>query len=570
VTSCLNITTTLTRAHVRAGLSALAALSTLAATCFAQEYPQHRWPPTPREQLARGPIGLFTAGADSWSSNTTFAPGDDLASPARWTCAADSQGRAITFVPHAPLAVTTSLVLALGEISLPPSGVEIRLYALDRETGTVVWSALLPSRALESQSGVTLDLARGQALVATGRVVSAIALSDGHVRWQTTLPRNVVNANVCIADERNGRARAFITDYSGFSSGAGLSCINLDAFDAAHNPREPGELLWRAPIGTSSGNTPAYLPREFGGVGLVYAASSGQFGTLPGRVWAFNASATQTPAALFAAINPISEGFYGGVSIRPPARASEPPLIAAASYAFFGGLDSANLLVVNGVSGAIISSTPSNRTQASAIISLPGIALLSTGIGGYGSVPSLQRYDGLGSASVAVAWDSATATWADGNADGLIDVGEFVPLAGWVHQPLLSLFEGRATLHLGTAQGESLSDGGAWLRRVDPAQVPGSSAFWLGSAIAQAGGSPALAGSNIYSVGSAGLSAFGPRPSELDRNNDGQRGIDDLYAWESGSTIDLDGDGIITQSDSHALRRAARWSEAPAMIGGRR
>jgi hypothetical protein len=105
---------------------------------------------------------------------------------------------------------------------------------------------------------------------------------------------------------------------------------------------------------------------------------------------------------------------------------------------------------------------------------------------------------------------------------------------------------------------------------VDPAQLPGSSAFWLGSAIAQAGGSPALAGSNIYSVGSAGLSAFGPRPSELDRNNDGHRGVDDLYAWESGSTIDLDGDGIISQSDAHALRRATRWSEAPAMIGGRR
>ena len=53
MTSCLNITTTPTCAHVRAGLSALAALSTLAASCFAQEYSQHRWPPTPREQLAQ-------------------------------------------------------------------------------------------------------------------------------------------------------------------------------------------------------------------------------------------------------------------------------------------------------------------------------------------------------------------------------------------------------------------------------------------------------------------------------------------------------------------------------------
>lgn len=552
----------------RATLCALGALGLCAMPCLAQV--DHRWPPMPREILSRGPVGLFTAGADSWSSNTTLAPGDTLASPARWTCTTDAQGRTITFVPHAPMAVTETLVLALGETAVLPSGVELRLHAVSRATGAVAWSALLPARSLESQSGVTLDLARGQALVATGRVISAIALADGQVRWQATLVRNVVNANVCIADEGDGRARAFITDYSGFSSGASLSCINLDAFDATFNPFEPGERLWRVPIGAAAGNTPAYLPRRLGGVGLIYAASSGQFGALPGRVWGFSASATVAPAPVFSVLNPIVEGFYGGVAIRPPSRASEPPLVAAASYAFFGGLDSANVLIVDGVTGNVLSSTPSNRTQASAIVSLPGVALLSTGIGGFGSVPSLQRFEGVGSALAAMVWDSATATWIDGNQDGLIDVNEFTPLAGWVHQPVLSIFGGAATLTIGTVGGESLSDGAARLRRVDPSQLPGSASFWLGSDIAAAGASPAIAGSSVYSVGSAGLSAFGPVPLELDRSGDGLVGVDDLCAWESGGVIDLDGDGAVDARDAAAMRRGARWSEAAAMIGGRR
>ncbi len=531
---------------------------------------QERWPLAAPGALRVGPVGVFTAGADPWSGGTVLAPGDDLAAAPRWTRSVDEAGRAIAFVPHAPLGVTASLVLALGETARTPSGVDLRLFAMSRDTGAIAWSVVLPARALESQSGVTLDLARDHAVVATGRVVSAVALGSGAVNWQTTLPRSVVNACVVVADERDGRARAFVTDYSGFSAGAGLACINLDGFDAAVNPRVPGEIVWRAPIGASSGNTPAYLPRGLGGAGLVYVASAGQFGNVPGRVWAFDASATAAPAPAFSTVNATAEGFYGGVAVRPPPRAGEPPLLGAASYAFFGGLDSANLLVVDGVTGAVRSSSASNRTQATPIMSLPGVAILSSGIGGFGSAPSLLRFDGIGSSSGALVWDSATATWVDHDQDGLIGEGEFEALSGWVHQPVLSVFEGRARLLVGTVRGESLSAGAEGLRVVDVSRSPGEPEFWLGGARAEAGGSAAVAGSNVYSVGPAGLSAFGPGPSLLDRTGDGRVGVDDLHAWEAGSAADLNADGVTDSGDAAAMRRGARWSEAGAMIGGRR
>ncbi len=551
-------------------LSAMAAVMLVAGGAGAQE----RWPPVEPGALSAGPVGVFTAGADAWSSGTVLAPGDDLGATARWTRRVDEAGRTIAFVPHAPLGVTSSLVLALGETARAPSGVDLRLFALSRETGAIEWSVVLPARSLESQSGVTLDLARDQALVATGRVVSAVALGSGAINWQATLPRSVVNSCVVVADERDRRARAFVTDYSGFSSGAGLACINLDPFDAVANPSLPGEVVWRVPIGASSGNTPAYLPREFGGVGLVYVASIGQFGTMPGRVWAFDVAATAAPTNAFSTVNTTTEGFYGGVAVRPPSRAGEPPLLGAASYAFFGGLESANLLIVDGMTGAVRSSTPSNRTQATPIMSLPGSAILSSGIGGFGSAPALLRFDGIGSSTCVLSWDSATATWIDHDQDGLIAEGEFEPLSGWVHQPLLSLSGGRARLLVGTVRGESLSAGAEGLRVVDLSRSPNEPEFWLGGARAEAGGSPAIAGSNAYSVGTAGLSAFGPEPALLDRSGDGRLGADDLYAWERGNSADLNADGVVDTAamgaDTVAMRRAVRWSEAGAMIGGRR
>jgi hypothetical protein len=466
----------------------------------------------------------------------------------------------------------------MGETPRTPSGVDLRAYALSRETGAIVWSTLLPVRVLESQSPLTLDLARGQVLAASGRHLTAIDLATGTIRWQATLPRNIVNAAAIVVDEDDehaGRARAFITDYSGFSTGAGLSCINLDPLSPS-NPFAPGAVLWRAPIGAGSGNTPAYLPRSLGGVGLVYTAAAGQFGALPGRLIAFSASSTTEPAPTFSIANPILEGFYGAIAIKPEGNGTGAPTIAAASYAFFGALDSANLLIADARSGAVISSTPCNRTQSTPIRTLPGAILLSTGIAGFGSAPALERFD-TSASTPALTWNSAIATFNDLNNDSLIDVGEYTPLAGWIHQPLLML-PGAPRLMSATVQGEGLSDASASLRLIDPAQSPTSPAFIVDGPSAASssslGGNPAIAGSNIYALTPQGLAALGPTPAQFDRNADTRLTIDDLYAWEAGARTDLDADGTITAIDTALFRRALRWSEAPAALtrarGGRR
>ena len=82
---------------------------------------------------------------------------------------------------------------------------------------------------------------------------------------------------------------------------------------------------------------------------------------------------------------------------------------------------------------------------------------------------------------------------------------------------------------------------------------------------------PAIADSNLYTIGAAGLFAFGPPPPNFDVNADQKVDVDDLYAWDQGMGLrDVNLDGSITSADALALEAELRRGEIEDMKGGRR
>lgn len=442
-----------------------------------------------------------------------------------WSRSTDADGNPITFVWQAPTAVSESLVFAAGRV-----GTQSRLMAFARDTGEPVWWAPVATPVLDSISGPALDAREGTVIFASQRFVTAFDQRSGAVRWQAELARVVVNASPLVVSEPGRPGRVFITDFDGFGLAASVYCL-----DGA-----TGEVLWAAPIGGSSGNTPAYLELARGGLGLVYVATSS------GQVLAFDAFALTAPPPAFTFNNVIPEGFFGGLTVVPPAMNGEPPALLAASYAFSGGMDAANLVKLDGATGALLWSVPCNRTQSIPVALPGGRVALSTGILGFGTVPSVQVFMDQGAAAT-LAWDSALGTWTDLNGNGLLDAGEFLEVGGWTQQPLVSTFAGRTTLTVGLIPPSATFS------------TPGNDLYTLdldgGHVIAHAtgvGGSPGAASTGLASIGAQGLVWFGPTPATLDRDGDGLVTIDDLYAEADG-----------------ALLTSLRAPEAAAMIGGR-
>jgi outer membrane protein assembly factor BamB len=423
---------------------------------------------------------------------------------------------------------------------------------------------------LDSDSGPALDERNGTLLFPSGHFVTAIDQTTGAVRWQAQTARSIVNASVLVVADVASRGRAFITDYDGFGSSAQLYCINTDPYDAAVNPYQPGDMVWSAPVGGSSGNTPSYLARTMGGVGLVYVASVGVASGSPGQIMAFAADAASTPPPAFVFQNVIDEGFFGGACVSPPSVPGGNPSVLSATYAFDGEVSSANLIKIDGLTGALMWSVACNRTE-SIPVGLPGGRIaLSTGLQGYGSVPSVELFQESGGGA-ALVWDSAVATWVDSNGNGLMDPGEFLAVGGWTQQPVASLFAGRAMLSVGLIPAAgTFSSPSNDLFVLDLDAGPSQAGF-VSQHVTGSGGSPAAAGVNLYSVGTAGLVSYGPTPRGLDVGSDGRVGTDDLYSWELGAGArDVDGDGTVTVTDRALLIQALRYGEAAAMVRGRR
>ena len=483
---------------------------------------------------------------DAARSGVSETLGGALDAP-EWVASIDANGQPIEFVGQSGPVVWRDLLYALGE-----SGGQDRLYAIDRLDGAVRVSAPIEPPALDSWSTPLVDEANERIVVASGRTLRAFDASTGAEAWSATLELDVVNASPLVTTDLGPADRLFITDSDGFFSRGGghLYCINIDPRDETSNPFDPGEIIWQLPLNAaSSGNSPAYKD------GLVYVADSGDPNAgLPGMVRAFDATSDSLPgAAVWSFTNVINKGFFGGVSVKDGHA-------YAASFSFSGGQASANLVKLDASTGALVWSSPSNRTDSTPIVLDDGRVLLSSGLAGFGSLPSLQLFAPDGTRL----WDTALATSDDANGNGVIEIGEFFAVGGWTHVPLVVRAAGGAFAYAGTPP----LTGGFFGPNTDAHLVdldlpPDDPGFVIES-FDGAGSTPALADGVLYTIGAGGLHAFGDFDgfAPADVNTDCLINAEDLYAWESGrGARDVTGDGVVDNADREALIQAIRANE---------
>lgn len=472
-----------------------------------------------------------------------------VASPARVT-SHDSDGAPIEFVGQAGPVVYGGRVFALARIA----GQAV-LVAMDAETGEELWTAPVPAFVQNSWASPAADAENGTVLVGAGRELLALDAATGALRWSCQLQRDVVNASPLVTTDREPADRAFITDYDGIGASGRLYCINVDPFDAAANPYEPGQIVWSVVLGATSGNTPAYA------AGVVYAASiTDDSGWSPGIVRAFPAGATSPPAPLWTFENVKDAGFFGGVCVEAAAGGAGGAFVYAASYATAGGQFSANLVKLDAATGSLVWSADANRTDATPIPLGDGRIALSTGVRGFGSSPSVQLFrDDGGSASLL--WDTAHDTWEDADGDGVLDIGEFLLVGGWTVQPVWG-GGNSGRLYVGAAPGAA-----AWyapctdLYALDLSKSPGEEGF-AAERFVGAGSTPALAGGVLYTIGEAGLHAFGPGGAcGADCDGSGALSVADFTCFRArylagDGRADCTGDGALGVADFTCFRTA--------------
>ncbi len=464
---------------------------------------------------------------------------------ASWVLSADRDGVELAFMAMSGVVVSDGFGFALAEREGACVLVKIELGA-----GEVVWVSEVPPAFFDSWATPTIDLERRNILLATDLYLLSIDGKSGEELWRIEFDGDAVNATVAVTEDLGPRDRAFVTDFSFGGRHASLYCVNLDPFDAALNPYRPGELIWKSEIGGFGGTTPAYRD------GRVYIATSADGGFGPGRIHAFDATSDKAQSPLWTFINPRATDFFGGVSVRERDGRS---FVYGASFAFDGQTESANLVKLDADDGSLQWSVASNRTDSIPIVLDDGRIVLSTGLAGSGSKPMIEVFVDLGDRAE-LAWDSVTATWDDVDGDGVCELGEFLVVGGWNHQPIVSR-DGDEQLVYGGAIPTGGGQFGAFtdLYAIDLNNLGGE--FLVGH-FRGAGGSPTIAGGFLLSVGETGLHAFAVPTFDFDINGDGLVDIDDLYAWEQGrGDRDVDGDGTIDATDRTLLIRELRREE---------
>jgi outer membrane protein assembly factor BamB len=411
--------------------------------------------------------------------------------PPRWVLA-EVGGSAIVFNGQFGVVASGGIACATGRHQSQHVVVAARV-----SDGEVLWMRPVPSIHLDSWSTPAIDGRNGTVIVASGAFVTALDLLNGAERWQAALSRPVVNASPLVTDDLAPANRAFITDYDGFGGSGRLYCINVDPFDAAANPHQPGAVVWSVVLGDTSGNSPAYAD------GVVYIAAVGN-GSDDGLVYAFDAAAMTPPEPLWVFVNPLPRGFFGGVAVH---ESGQDRFIYSASYSLYGGQFAANLVKIRGADGTLVWSTPSNRTSSLPIVLGDGRIVLSSGIRGYGSTPSIQLFQDDGT-SAAMLWDSAVDTWVDSNQNGIMDPGEYLLLGGWTHQPIAYTHRGGNRLVSGAIQAQTFAACND-LYIIDLDRHPSDPAFVV-SHTQGAGSTPAAVGPQLLTLGPGGLHAFGP------------------------------------------------------------
>lgn len=494
--------------------------------------------------------GLWTMlGHDPARSSAAGAGPGSLESP-RWTRTASDGGMPIEIPTAAGMVTDGTRVYTLSRID----GAH-QVLALSAIDGTVEWTAPAQAPLWDSTSTPALDAEHGTLLVAAGTSLTAYAARDGSVRWQTALPAGVVNASPLVTDDRGVADRAFICDDGGSGGPAYLYCINVDAFDATFNPYQPGQIVWAVPLDNPSGATPAYAD---GKVFVAIATSA----YANGQIVAFPAGATSTPQPVWTFALDNFQTFFGGVSLK---RESNGDLsVLGATYNFSGGARSSTLVKLSAADGSLLWSTPCNRTDSMPIALPDGRIALSGGLAGFGTVPTLQMFQDNGT-SASLLWDTASATWNDANANGVMDVGEYLLVGGWSHQPALALGATPALL-IGSIPTGSGQNAYAKVSRLDLSLAPDQAGF-VASSFVGAGNSPALSGRFAFTAGPGMVAAFGPR---VDVNGDGRLTTDDLCAWHAGQgQRDVDADGFVTAADASVLLEELRKGERRSLLGGR-
>jgi len=416
-----------------------------------------------------------------------------------WIADTDDQGRPILFLTPSGVVVDETSVYAVGTID----GTDHAIRFL-RTSGAVKWARPVPDAAFDSWSTPALDLANNALIVSAGDTVTALRAADGTVSWQSTLDALVVNASPVVTHDLGPRDRCFVTDFPLSVGQQGrIYCINVDPFDPIHNPHHPGDIVWKADlVGQSSGNSPAYAN------GRVYAASPGPAVPVQGAVLAFDAHhpGPDAPEPLWRFDNTHAAGFFGGVTATHDA-------VYASSYAFSGDEFSANTVRLDAGTGGLVWSAPSNRTDATPVVTRNAV-FVSSGLpesGGFGSFPTVQAFD---PDTGALLWDLATDSWDDLNTNGVRDPGEFIDAGGWNLQPLVATRLGVPRLVVGASDpndplGLIPSDrllvlDGAW------DGLSGSPLIDEGDG---AGSTPAFADGWLYTIGPDGLHAYAPGPA---------------------------------------------------------
>ncbi|NIA21537.1 MAG: PQQ-binding-like beta-propeller repeat protein, partial [Anaerolineaceae bacterium] len=166
--------------------------------------------------------------------------------------------------------VADHMVFVYGQQSVVQGDAVVKVnevLAFSEIDGHLVWSQPVGDEQWDSHTAPTVDLARGNVLIASGTVVTALDMATGDVAWETTLgTRPVVNSSICVLGDR-----AFIIDYTGALPGATLYALNLDP---GHPALVEGEVAWTQPINKGSGCEVA-VDASGGGPMLVATDSDG-------------------------------------------------------------------------------------------------------------------------------------------------------------------------------------------------------------------------------------------------------------------------------------------------------
>jgi outer membrane protein assembly factor BamB len=493
------------------------------------------------------------AGDSARSSVTTDEP-VSIAQSA-WVLDAQLAGESISIVGQSGVVTWGNYIYALGEIAGCP-----HVICASKADGVIVWSAPIPEPVLDSWASPVVDATNRTLIVASGNQCLAFHARFGFPMWTTTLDLNIVNASPLVTDDLADADRMFITDYDGnyIFGGGHLYSINTDPFDATANQYQPGEIVWKIDLNAAtSGNSPAYQD------GVVYVADAGSPSTSgAGRIRAFDSTTTSPPAHLWQTTNPAGLGFFGGVTISNGA-------IFAASYSFTGTQLSANLLKLDALTGAIGWSEPCNRTSTIPVVLDDSRIALSSGLLGFGSVPSVQLFQD-NTTSASFLWDSAIDSWFDANTNGQLDIGEFLSTGGWTTQALIFDAPSGAVLMAGGSETSGLFGAPETLFVLDLDAPPSSPSFVIDT-YSGAGSTPAYDSGNLYTIGQNGLVCFGvvapPPLSDMDR--DLITTPEDAYLWSEGigaGGLDVDQNQIVDLQDLIQIETDIRSNETTDIV----